>query len=435
VSRAADASENMRIASTGLPRVFAGPQDGGAALETHLETFGPLPVDLSAEQLLMSVDASGVLGRGGGGFPLSAKLCAVASGRGPRVVVANGAEGEPLSHKDALLLSERPHLVLDGAELAAIAVGADEIIIAVDHSHTLAVDGVEEAIQQRSRKRRASPRLRIARVPSHYVAGEESALVHFLNGGDAKPTFVPPRPYERGVRGRPTLVSNVETLAQLALIARYGSDWYRSLGDADEPGSALLTVSGVVARPGVLEIPLGTPVSGVVAAAGGLTEDCSAVLIGGYFGTWFRSSDAWELQLSQHALREAGAGLGCGVVHFYPAHGCGLADASRIATWMAEESAGQCGPCVFGLTAIAEQLQAFVDGRARERALQRVARWVPQVVGRGACRYPDGAARFVTSALAVFADDVEVHRTRGGCPHVDEPPRLPLREPRDRTWR
>ena len=123
-------------------------------------------------------------------------------------------------------------------------------------------------------------------VPDRFVAGEETALVQFLNGGPARPTFTPPRPFERGVGGAPTLVQNAETLAHVAQIARFGPAWFRRIGTAAEPGSILVTLSGAVARPGVYEVALGSPLRDLLAQAGGAREEIQAYLIGGYFGTW-----------------------------------------------------------------------------------------------------------------------------------------------------
>src|SRR5439155_23142077 len=218
----------------------------------------------------------------------------VAAGRTP-VVVANGTEGEPASAKDKALLRRNPHLVLDGAVAAAEAVGAAEAIVAVSRADR----ALEAALRDRAR---TSIRVRVAQVPERFVAGEESALVHFLNGGPAKPTMTPPRPFERGVGGRPTLVQNVETLANIGLIAREGAEWFRELGTPDEPGTALVTLLGAVARPGVLEAELGTPISELVRWSGGLTSPANALLVGGYFGTWL-PADALELPLSREALQ------------------------------------------------------------------------------------------------------------------------------------
>ncbi len=244
--------------------------------------------------------------------------------------------------------------------------------------------------------------MHVRTTPTRYVAGEESALVHWLNGGEAKPTFVPPRPFERGVGGRPTLVQNAETLAHVALIARFGAGWFRTLGTQTDPGSSLVTVSGAIARPGVYEIPLGMPLSTVLAAAGGSIDDTQAVLIGGYFGTWVSAADARRLTLDPAALRAAGASFGCGVLFALPHDASGLAESAAVARWLAGESAGQCGPCVFGLPAIAQALTALAGGDRNPSTVTHLQRWVHELPGRGACKLPDGAAHFVASALATF---------------------------------
>ncbi len=422
-----------RGAPSGLPRLLAGRGAGSASLAVHLERYGPLPgpVDRS---FITTVEHSGLRGRGGASFPTGTKLQAVANGRGPRVVVVNAKESEPASGKDELLLTELPHLVLDGAVVAAEAVGAREVIVAIDRAYERTRSSVDRAIDERRARDRREPKLRVVGIPSRYVAGEESALVHFLNGGDAKPTSVPPRPFERGVHGRATLVQNVETLADLALIARFGADWYRSFGLPDEPGSLLITVGGAVARPGVVEVELGTPVSVVIEAAGGLTTDVSAFLFGGYFGAWLPARTAWSLPISHQALAAANVGLGGGVLFAFPANRCGLAETSRVAQWLAAETAGQCGPCVYGLAAIADELTRLARSRHHKDTVDRLTRWANDVTGRGACRYPDGAARFVTTALDAFAADVHQHRSNQPC-RTDPESILPLPLERTEEWR
>ena len=163
------------------------------------------------------------------------------------------------------------------------------------------------------------------------MSGEETALIQFLNGGPPKPTFTPPRPFERGVGGAPTLVQNVETLAHLALIARFGPAWFRELGTATEPGTTLVTISGAVARPGIHEVARGAPLRELIAAAGGATEHISAYLVGGYFGTWFADAAADELLLHDEDLARRGGGLGAGVVVALPASTCAVAEVARVA--------------------------------------------------------------------------------------------------------
>lgn len=335
-------------------------------------------------------------------------------------MVVNGSETEPASAKDRLLLTRLPHLVLDGAALAAEAVGAREVTVMVSNGPASAVRGLEAALAVRPDDQ---VRFDVVAGPGGYVTGEETAVLQYLARGVAKPTFVPPRPFERGHRGRPTLIQNPETLCQLALIARFGPDWFRELGSAADPGSALVTISGAVASPGVYELAFGTPMTDLLAVAGGPTEPLQALLIGGYFGTWIESVGALRLRLSRDDLRSVGCSLGSGVLIALGQSACGLHESARVIDYLNSESAGQCGPCVHGLAAIADSVGALADGAAHPSERDRVLRWTAQVRGRGACHHPDGAARFVESALAVFADEVESHQ-RGRC--TARPAGLPL---------
>jgi NADH:ubiquinone oxidoreductase subunit F (NADH-binding) len=349
----------------------------------------------------------------------------VAQQRGRPVVVINGSEGEALSAKDRLLLTNLPHLVLDGGVLAAEAVGADEVIVGVDRGARRAIANITRAIEARRAARLDPLQLRLVGLPTRYVAGEETALVSFINGGLAKPTFTPPRPFEKGVGGRPTLIQNVETVAHAALIARYGPDWFRELGTSEEPGSTLLTVGGAVARPSVCEVALGTTIGHAVEAVGGLSHQVSAFLVGGYYGSWLRAGDAWDLPLTNAALKANGASLGTGVVYAFPAAGCGLVAAARIADYLAGETAGQCGPCVYGLRAIADAMSSVASGRHVTANVKRLNELFDEVRGRGACHYPDGVIRFVTTALDVFAAEVQHHKADQRC-LTGEPPDLPI---------
>jgi NADH:ubiquinone oxidoreductase subunit F (NADH-binding) len=418
-----------RHGPTGLPRLLAGYRpDGSMGLDEHLHTYGPPPWRGRTRRggtLINSIEAAGLRGRGGAAFPTGRKMRTVAQHRGRPVVVVNGSEGEALSAKDRLLLSNLPHLVIDGAALAAEAVGADEVVIAVDRVSRRAAANMTRAIEARRAARLDPPRLRLVGLPTRYVAGEETALVNFINGGLAKPTFTPPRPFERGVGGRPTLIQNVETLAHVALIARYGADWFRELGTADEPGSTLLTVGGAVNQPTVCEVALGTTIGDAVQAVGGLTTEVSAFLVGGYYGSWLRAGDAWDLPLTNAALKTVGAALGTGVVYAFPAGGCGLVASARIADYLAGETAGQCGPCVYGLRAISDAMSSVAAGQHVAANVKRLHELFDEVRGRGACHYPDGVIRFVDTALDVFAAEVHHHQKHHRC-LTGEPPHLPI---------
>jgi len=403
-------------APTALPRLLAGIRSDGRAvsLSEHLNSHGPLPrrrgrgPDLALVDL---VDASGLQGRGGAFFPTGRKLRTVASGGRRAVVVVNGAEGEPISKKDHVLLAYDPHLVLDGAAVVAAAVGAHEVFVAVNADAGGVLPALKTAIAERAREERLS--IRAVAVPDRFVAGEETALVNFLNGGPLTPTFTPPRPFERGVRGAPTLVQNAETLAHLALIARHGPDWFRGVGTRAEPGSALVTLNGAVHRPGVYEIPLGLPLRDLIAWAGGSRAPISAYLIGGYFGAWITAAEAESTLLLDADLRRNGASLGARAIFALPETACGVVETARLARYLAGESARQCGPCVRGLDAVAKALERLALAKGADQE-PRLPRWLDEISGRGACRHPDGAVRLVQSALRVFADECFLHM-RGSC--------------------
>jgi NADH:ubiquinone oxidoreductase subunit F (NADH-binding) len=387
-----------------------------ASLDEHDGRYGRLPAATlrpGPRDLIDAVAAAGLTGRGGAGFPTATKMRAVARRRGPAVVVANGMESEPASQKDQALLARAPHLVLDGAVLAAAAVGADVVHICLDRNRPGQVTDLRQAVAERRRAGRDPVPLLVQELPRRYVASEETSLVRWLSGGEARPAVVPPRPAERGVHGRPTLVDNVETLAHLALVARFGPGWFREAGTADAPGTMLVTVAGAAAHPGVYEIEAGGLVADVLAATG--AADASAVLIGGYFGTWHWRADLSGLPLSVAGLRPAGAAPGAGVLAVAPPDACGLAQTARIMAYLAGQSAGQCGPCRLGLPAVSEDFAQLAAGRPEGNVLGRLQRRLGVIPGRGACRHPDGAVRLASSALTTFAADAHAHAARRPC--------------------
>jgi NADH:ubiquinone oxidoreductase subunit F (NADH-binding) len=412
-----------------LPRLLTGIGAVAMPFARHRELHGELPNysgrgDGLASPLLSELTRAGLRGRGGGGFPLATKLAAVRGARGGAVVVVNGCEGEPMSYKDRVLLESLPHLVIDGAICCARALGTREVVVAVDASALEALDSVRAALRERPDVRRGAVRFHVTAVPSGYVTGQESAIVSFLNGGPAKPLAPTPRITERGVNRSPTLMANAETLAHTAMIARRGADWFRRLGPDDEPGSALVTLGGAVAHPGVFEIEHGSSLRSLLDAAGGFTGPPRAVLLGGYAGTWVEAAAAVKLELSRSGLGAAHAALGAGVVAVLPDSACPVAETTRVATWLAEESAGQCGPCSNGLPAIAGTLRDMSEGLGGADALRDIRRWTELVRGRGACAHPDGTAHFVTSALGVFAEEFDDHARHGRCDACDRPPVL-----------
>ncbi len=394
-----------------LPRLLpAGFAAGPASLADHLARYGPAPpgglTGPRRAALIKEVERSGLTGRGGAGFPTARKLAAVAAGH-DLVVVANGTEGEPASAKDKILLARSPHLVLDGVALAAELAGARQAVIVV---HPAVREIIDEAIAERHRAR-ADP-IRIVTAAYRFVAGEASVVVHWIERSIPTPTAIPPRLSARGLGGKPTLVQNVETLAHLALIGRYGASWFRSAGTTAEPGTMLVTVLGAVREPCVREIAIGTPVGQILSTAGGASAPLQALLIGGYFGRWVDAAAAAAAPFSSAGLAPLGASVGAGLIAALPANACGLAETARVARYLADESAGQCGPCLFGLDAVAGEVQRLAEGRTS--SLTMLHRWLGQVNGRGACSHPDGAVRLISSALAVFATELDQH-AQGWC--------------------
>ena len=389
-----------------LPRLLLGLRDDHLAvpLEQHLRLF---PMLATPRELIALVEASGLRGRGGGGFPTGQKLATVAAQRGRPTVVVNAAEGEPASGKDRALMRHNPHLVLDGAVLVATALGAREAVVAVSADAALETRRVGAAIAERRRQRLDSVDLRVATVPARFVTGEETALLQALAGRPAKPTLKPPYPFERGLGGQPTLVQNAETLAHVALIARYGPAWFREAGAVDAPGTALVTLSGAVARPGIHEIEFGWTLADLLRRGGGTREPFRAVLVGGYFGGWVAAADVDSFRLLPETL-------GAGAVVVFPESACAIGDCARVVRYLAGESAGQCGPCVNGLAAIADGFERLALGYGGAD-VATLTRWAGLVTGRGACRHPDGAARFLESSLRIFSSEVVRHARHGGC--------------------
>ncbi|HUB42676.1 MAG TPA: NADH-ubiquinone oxidoreductase-F iron-sulfur binding region domain-containing protein [Streptosporangiaceae bacterium] len=362
--------------------------------------------------LIEQAGAAGLTGRGGAAFPVARKLAAVAAARRPVIVVGNAAEGEPASSKDAALLWFAPHLVLDGLQAAAEAVGARTAYLYLHAADRQREPDLAAHIRMALASRAAAgidrASVELVEAPSRFLAGEETALVAKINGRAARPQDKARRVVERGVGGRPTLVQNVETLANLALVARHGAAWFRGVGTADEPGSVLCTVRDAAGRVRIVETAIGTPLDRLVC----IGDDVQALLAGGYHGGWLAAGVARHLSLSNADLRPAGAMIGTGVLVALPAAYCGLAETAHVARSLALESAGQCGPCRNGLPGIAAALATVAEPRPAERELADIRRWAGLVAGRGACHHPDGTVRFVASALDVFAREIAGHGQR-----------------------
>lgn len=348
-----------------------------------------------------------LLGRGGAEFPVAAKLGAMRTGASTQVLV-NGSESEPASRKDRTLMRTAPHLVLDGAQTVARALGTTQITVVVDDPLAWS------ALTVAARERRDAAQVRVLAGAGTFVSGEVRAAIRAVDGGPAVPPGRRVLPHERGVHDEPTFASNVETFAQLAMLSSLGPDRFASVGSPTEPGTTLLTLVGDVPRPGVVEVPTGLPLSAFLPEQ---ATDPRPVLVGGYHGTWV--ADVGALELTRPALRAAGAPLNAGVVARLSHATCALAEVVAVATWLARQSSGQCGPCFFGLPTVAQDLHRLLRG---EDARPELARRVGLLPGRGACAHPDGTARFVRTALATMTTEIDAHLRHGSCgrPWLDE---------------
>jgi len=421
------------------PRLLACVQRTGAFdLASHVAVHGwPKALDLPpsrrsrlapwAEELLTDIEDAGLTGRGGAAFPTARKLRAVLSTRRRPVVVVNAMEGEPASMKDQVLLSFAPHLVIDGAELLAAAIGAKEVLICLPDDRIEVGSVLRATLAERDRAGLLRSPVHVATPPGRYLVGEESALVDWIRGGPGLPVFRPSKGAPLTLGPCVALVHNAETLAHVALIARHGPEWFRSAGVPGAPGTCLVTLSGAVARPGVYEIEMGTPVADII-DLGDPTATPAAALVGGYGGGWIPSS-AFKAPYTPSAMRELGAATGPGILVALGSASCLIAETARILGWLAAERAGQCGPCTYGLPAIAEDLAQLARGTGDRGLLRRLERRTGQIAGRGACRHPDGAVRLVQSVLRNFPSEVSEHAQGRPCASALGETPLPLGVP------
>ncbi|WP_024804386.1 NADH-ubiquinone oxidoreductase-F iron-sulfur binding region domain-containing protein [Nocardia sp. BMG51109] len=365
------------------------------------------------DAFLEQVRDSGLLGRGGAAFPIAVKLATVraAHRRGSAtIVVANGEEGEPTSVKDKWLLRHRPHLVLDGLRLAAAVAGARHAYVYVSDPES--ARRVDAALTELDAAALTDLTIELVTVAAGYVAGEETAAIRAIDGGPAKPSDKPPRPFERGVAGLPTAVGNVETLAHLPFVQRHGGAEFRSVGTADSPGTFLATVTGGGRPAALYELPHGTHVTDLLALHGISSSEVRGALLGGYFAG-MTDRAILTATLDHAAFRRLGGGLGCGAISVITRE-CPVAVAAAVLGYFDRENAGQCGSCFNGTAAMAAAAAALRDGRATDADVDRLRRWSVVLRGRGACGTLDGATNAAASLLARFPTAVAAH-VAGRC--------------------
>ena len=373
--------------------------------------------ELSPEDVVAKVEASGLRGRGGAGFPTGRKLAlTLECPETPRYVVMNGGEDEPGSKKDRVLMENVPHLILDGIILAAYAVQAEEAYLYINHGYEAATRAVETAVEEARQAGYCGAdvagsgfRLEIVMVaaPSNYVAGEDTAALEVIEGKDPLPRQKPPFPVTEGLFGKPSLVNNVETLANIAPIVNKGPDSYRSFGTADSPGTMVFSLGDEMERPGVYELPLGTPLRHLVEECGGGLKNGKAIkaILPGGPSSGFLLPESLDLPLDHRSLRDAGSSIGCGVVKVLTEDDSVLDEVVRIADFFARESCGQCPACRMETNMLAALLKKVQAGQGNDALVEQFGKVIAFNKGKGFCSLIDMPGPPIESAVRLFPEE------------------------------
>lgn len=402
-----------------MPRLFGAP-----AAELHpyrasggYRALAAMDTSASRAALVAEVEIADLRGRGGAWFSAARKWRTALENPGPRVVLANGAEDEPGSRKDRFLMQAAPHLVLDGALLAAVALEADTVRLYVNEHAPEAVAALEGAVNDAGRAGLlAGLDAAVVRAPATYVAGEDSAATHFLETGVAQPRTKPPYPAAVGLDGRPTVVSNVETLAHLALIARYGAEAFRELGTRTCPGTMLVTLPAECARPGVYEVEIGAYLDDVLAAQGGGFVDGPprGIQVGGPASGWL-AAEQLHVPLDPESVAAAGSTLGCGAIRVLAAGHCAVDAVVSTSEFFSREQCGKCPPCRMATQFIHRATLATLDGKGQVAQLDTAPTLVAQVAPATACSLVQFPLAPLTTARTVFASDFAAHLGGRDC--------------------
>ena len=371
--------------------------------------------------------AAGLVGRGGARFSAAKKmeLCAQAEGE-PKYVVVNGGEDEPGSQKDRTLLEGVPHAVLEGVLLAAYAVGATKAFFYTNETYEEARRRIDQALQEAAAVGLVGPEIlgtpfsievESRPAPTPYVAGEDTAALESLEGKPPLPRQKPPYPVTAGLFGKPTLVHNVETLANLPPIILNGAAWYRGFGTAGSPGTMLFSMNDEWQHPGVYELPYGAREGELLEElAGGLKDGARlrALLPGGPSSAFVLPDP--DRPLSPEALQAAGSNIGCGVMQGYAEGTCMVEATLAIARFFEKESCGQCPACRMETAMLANTLDKARQGQVGKQALDQIPRILDFNKGKGFCSLIGMPGPPILSAIRLFPEDFEAHWKTGSCP-------------------
>jgi NADH-quinone oxidoreductase subunit F len=374
------------------------------------------------------VSAAGLRGRGGAGFPTGKKWQLTRESPGEtRYLVLNGGEDEPGSKKDRVLLEHVPHLVLEGVILGAYAIGAGKAYLYINTRYDTASARISQALAEAKASgywginvlgSDYSLELELITAPHNYVAGEDTAVLEVIEGKKPLPRQKPPFPVTVGLFGKPTAVNNVETLANIAPIVRHGAAWYRGFGTAESPGTMIFSLGDDVNRPGVYELPFGTPLRFLIEECGGGIKggDKIKAIMPAAPSSAFLPPDKIDTLLDHNSMRDAGSALGCGVVKLIPEGSCIVEELLKIADFFAAESCGQCPACRMETSTLAMLMKKVQAGQGGQSILEQFGKILAFNKGKGFCNLIAMPGPPIESAIALFPHDFEAHLTTGKCP-------------------
>ena len=415
------------------------PPEPVTTLDAHLARGGGAGLvgarHVGAEETLAVLAASGLRGRGGAGFPAATKWRSVAGGTpGTRYVAANGAEGEPGTFKDRTLLRANPYGVIEGLLIAAETVGARQAYLALKASFRTEVEIVSRALGEvEAAGWLEGIGITLVTGPEEYLFGEEKALLEVVEGREPLPRWLPPYLHGLFATGpqlgwqatgneldptagaNPTLVNNVETLAHAAWILAHGVESFRAVGTEATPGSVICTVVGDVDRPGVHEVPAGTPLRQVLDTCGAPVAGCTVKAVFSGVSNAVLTADLLDTPLCFDAMDRVGVGLGSAGFVVYDDSACMVEVAATLSRFLAVESCGQCPPCKLGSGQITAALDRIRTGEGDDTDLGRIAENLRIVADGNRCYIPVQERVMVSSILRAFPDDVAAHLD-GRCP-------------------
>lgn len=424
-------SPQIRLLSTGEPRLLTNigrvdpnslasyrEHGGYAALERAITQLTP-------EEVIADIEAAGLRGRGGSGFPTAAKWRAARNAPGDRrIAVANLMAADPSALGDRALAEGNPHLVIEGLLVAAYAIGAGEAIIAVRRDWTDAIDRLRTAIREATEAHFAgylvlgtdtSIQLSVWEGSGAYVAGEETALLNALDGDRGMPAIRPPFPAQRGLHGAPTVVQNAETLAHVAWILAHSSEAFASVGPEHSRGTKLVTVMGRVAQPGLVEVPLGTSLLDLLNLAGGGKGSTKALFVGGPGGGAIDAASLPTTTYDYESLEAAGAIIGSGSVLVTDTATCMVDTARFFVDFSAREACGKAVPCRIGTRRLVEALDRILAATPRPNDFSLLRELSAKISDTALCKLERLAPGPILTTLDRFADEYRAHAERGVC--------------------